>query len=617
MSTLKEIYGKTVKVLSSDPTDAGAEGQIWYNSTSGTFKSVVVGEAWSSVSPLSEGRSLAGAAGTSPAGLAFGGEPGPASPAETTATEEWNGSGWSTGGVLNTARRAMASFGTQTAAVAAAGTAGGTLTELYNGSTWTNTGHATPYAGNNMQGSGTSTAGLMYGGPPILTTTVEYDGSSWTGGGAMGNGRMQFGGSPQGTQTASLAVSGLGPPAPGTLITAVEDYNGSSWSGGTAIGSGKYRQGSAGSSTANLQFAGYGGPTLTATTFKYDGTSWTTAPNVSTANQQSSGFGNQNAAYMVGGNPPSAKNTVEEFNITTNIITPGAWASGGALNTARDYLSASSAGTQDATVVFGGNSPGNTAMNNSESYNGSSWTATPTLNFGRRMGGGAGTQTAALAFGGYRDAPAGPPSGHLNITESWNGSSWTALPGTMPVAVNLFASFGTQTAAIAATGTSSPGVMTQVWNGSAWTTSPGNVNTGRFDLAGCGTTTAGLIFGGLTPPGGPPYTPSSVTEEWNGSAWTAGSALGTARRGVGGAGIQTAALAFGGGPPAITSTEGYDGSSWSTRPSLATGRYTTAGSGTQTSALASGGATTVAVTNTEEFTGETVTANPASNITTS
>jgi hypothetical protein len=41
MSTLKELYGKTVKVLSTDPTDAGAEGQVWYNSTSGTFKTVL------------------------------------------------------------------------------------------------------------------------------------------------------------------------------------------------------------------------------------------------------------------------------------------------------------------------------------------------------------------------------------------------------------------------------------------------------------------------------------------------------------------------------------------------------------------------------------------------
>ena len=38
MTTYKEIFGKYVKNYSSDPT-ADAEGQVWYNSTSGTFKS--------------------------------------------------------------------------------------------------------------------------------------------------------------------------------------------------------------------------------------------------------------------------------------------------------------------------------------------------------------------------------------------------------------------------------------------------------------------------------------------------------------------------------------------------------------------------------------------------
>jgi hypothetical protein len=39
MATYKEIFGKQIKFLSSDPANE-AEGQIWYNSTSGTFKSV-------------------------------------------------------------------------------------------------------------------------------------------------------------------------------------------------------------------------------------------------------------------------------------------------------------------------------------------------------------------------------------------------------------------------------------------------------------------------------------------------------------------------------------------------------------------------------------------------
>ena len=41
MSEYKTIFGKAVKALASDPTDAGAEGQIWYNTTSGAFKTVL------------------------------------------------------------------------------------------------------------------------------------------------------------------------------------------------------------------------------------------------------------------------------------------------------------------------------------------------------------------------------------------------------------------------------------------------------------------------------------------------------------------------------------------------------------------------------------------------
>ena len=77
MATYKELHGQAVKDESSDPT---AAGEIFYNSSTNTFRSVIQTEAWRSQSPLSEGRSLAGTAGTSTAGLAFGGEPGPASP---------------------------------------------------------------------------------------------------------------------------------------------------------------------------------------------------------------------------------------------------------------------------------------------------------------------------------------------------------------------------------------------------------------------------------------------------------------------------------------------------------------------------------------------------------
>ena len=83
MTTYKEIFGKYVKNYSSDPT-ADAEGQVWYNTTSGTFKSVLASAAWSSGSPLINARNSLSGAGTQTAGLAFGGAPGSAS------TEEYN-----------------------------------------------------------------------------------------------------------------------------------------------------------------------------------------------------------------------------------------------------------------------------------------------------------------------------------------------------------------------------------------------------------------------------------------------------------------------------------------------------------------------------------------------
>ena len=120
----------------------------------------------------------------------------------------------------------------------------------------------------------------------------------------------------------------------------------------------------------------------------------------------------------------------------------------------------------------------------------------------------------------------------------------------------------------------------------------------------------GLVFGGTQ---APPVL--AATEEYDGTNWTAGGALILARHGLGAAGTSnTAALVFGGNPVPSGSTEGYDGTSWSTRPGLANALSSGAAGGTSTSAFIAGGrgsppGPTAGVTTTEEFTGETTTAN--------
>jgi hypothetical protein len=106
----------------------------------------------------------------------------------------------------------------------------------------------------------------------------------------------------------------------------------------------------------------------------------------------------------------------------------------------------------------------------------------------------------------------------------------------------------------------------------------------RRQLAGAGTNTAALAFGGASP------TVRACTETYNGTSWSAGGALSTARCALAGAGTNTAALAFGGSTPsAVACTETYNGTSWSAGGALITARYALAGAGTNTAALAFGG----------------------------
>jgi hypothetical protein len=63
-------------------------------------------------------------------------------------------------------------------------------------------------------------------------------------------------------------------------------------------------------------------------------------------------------------------------------------------------------------------------------------------------------------------------------------------------------------------------------------------------------------------------TNTGATEEYNGSTWTTGGTMNTARYQLGGTGTQTAALAFGGRDPVSNATEEYDGSSWTTNPAI-------------------------------------------------
>ena len=275
------------------------------------------------------------------------------------------------------------------------------------------------------------------------------------------------------------------------------------------------------------------------------------------------------------------------YNSTSNtlkgggVTTVGAWATGNNMNTARNLASANSA-TQTTALGFAGYRSPAILYTATEEYNGTNWTTVNPMSLARFQLAGAGTQTAALAFGGT------PPN--TNATEEYDGTSWTA-GGPLSTAKRLLGGAGTLTAGLAFGGAVSPLVLqtvTEEYNGSTWAISPGSLNTARRNLGGggVGTQTAALCIGGQDAPG---YT--GATEEYDGTSWTISGSLNTARRDLASAGIQTLALAFGGENGSyLTTTEQYDGSTWTNNPTgLNTARGTSGGAGNTASALTFGG----------------------------
>jgi len=203
----------------------------------------------------------------------------------------------------------------------------------------------------------------------------------------------------------------------------------------------------------------------------------------------------------------------------------------------------------------------------------------------RKNHSGCGIQTAAVTFAG----DLGPP-GLTNQSQEYDGSSWTNGTTTPSTAV-LYAAFGTQTSAVYAGG--SPNLSTSfTYNGTSISSSAA-MGTGRSHAGNAGSGTAGVMVSGCT---SNPSTFTSTVEEYNKSAnvitaaaWASSNNMNTARRNVAGAGIQTSALAIGGEAPRTGKTELYNGSTWSEVNDLNTARNTLGASGTSGAAIAFGG----------------------------
>jgi len=323
MATYKEIFGKSVKYLATDLPAAAGEGQIWYNSTSGTLKGSVLTSAWASGGNMNTGRGTSGDCGTQTAGLVFGGNDGNA-PYTMDNTEEYDGTSWAESGTVAHATSDLSGAGTQTAALCFGFSDSPTeITATYDGSTWS-TVPATIASVGQARGIGTQGAALCVGFSTPGTTSLEYDGSSWTSGGTLNNKRSGQKPGGWGTQTAALLASGRQTP-PATIISNTETYDGSTWTetGASVITPVKRTSGSTASPSSLGIMAGggdvVGSNDASTGTQGWDGTAWSAQPSLATARINAAGFGTATACAVCGGD--TGLTATEEFTSAAAVKT--------------------------------------------------------------------------------------------------------------------------------------------------------------------------------------------------------------------------------------------------------------------------------------------------------
>ena len=304
--------------------------------------------------------------------------------------------------------------------------------------------------------------------------------------------------------------------------------------------------------------------------------------------------------------PAGAEDGQVWYNSTTGnlrvdgILGTASWASSGNMSTARAHIGG--AGSESSGLAFGGEGAPTGNTNSTEQYNGSAWTGGGNYPSEDESIMACGlTESTTLAFGGINNAS---PGVRQATSVLYNGTAWTAT-NSLPTAKRAGQGFGVSTAAVCMGGDSSPtagGNTVEEWDGTNW----GAVPTAPFTKGnmggGTGTLTAGLVFGGADPSN------TAATFEYDGTNWTAGGSMGTARNtvnGFGGPAGQTASICAGGdAPPFTAATEVYNGTSWAATASLATARQGSAnGIGATTAAgIQAGGSTGSYTVATEEFT---------------
>jgi len=297
MAEYKGIHGTKIQNYTTDPTNP-ILGQVWYNETSQTMKvqAVTTVGTWATGTSINTARMTAPGTGSYTDMMIAGGISGPPLYNVFANTELWNGSTWTETNDISTARYGTGVAGITTAALIYGGyfPPDGVPTnavESWNGTSWT-AGTAMNTARGNMASAGqvyTDCMGFGGGPGPVNTNNEIWNGSTWTEVNNLSASHETHAGGTGADTTAALCFGG-GPP----YTTNNETWNGTSWTATTAMNTGSGLLQTLGNSNTDCLGAGGGNDTpvpFTAKTEQWNGTAWTEIADLPTATRQQS-YGN-------------------------------------------------------------------------------------------------------------------------------------------------------------------------------------------------------------------------------------------------------------------------------------------------------------------------------------
>ena len=472
-----------------------------------------------------------------------------------------------------------------------------TCTEEYNGSAWSETTDG-PYKlkGINNQSAGTQNAALVAGGNCDTTDTLHaikrhalaWDGLSYSHVGTLAEARDSA--ALTGTMNAALAQGGGSDSCTQHMnsdSTCTEEWNGSAWSTAAAsnfpTGCGVMASGKSSNDSMHV----YDASDASLKSDVYNGTTWSLGPNMNgTGRIQDFGAAGTTARSFYMSRLRADIEHFDENHVTSSIGRVDA--NEFSLESNTDLtVNESLQIPQYATNPPITSSAGEVWYNTDEeklyfTYDINSWTEVAATNTTHNFGGYAGGVGQGIVWGG-----AAPNT--EDKSEVWDGNTWTEV-NDLNTARTYSPGGGSSNSAIAAGGSNpAPFSGTEIWDGTSWT----EVNDGAlgYGASFAGTVNAAVQTGGRNGSHGA----EATTKEWNGTDWSTGGSLITARASFAGMlGSQNAAKHMGGTanafPQQCVNVEDYNGTSFATAASLSVGTKYTSAAGTQNAGIFAGGA---------------------------